>query len=288
MAKTFTDWANVGLDQRHLYGQYFVNCTKGLLPIASAERLEDKAIRSAVSLLFAPGERPCAGQVRALAKNSDRFAISLDPSADGGEEEGWLELLANGMTFDLVGLEPKPPADVPASVHTFGAAAGFDPAAHEALLIQPGPHLAAGGAMFPVVRTLAMVAAALAQLGNARAVAWHPARAVTNADYFRRSVMSWIEGGAFPGLGLAALVPTENGGLKSEGLFLFTGQELLMTPEVVSDRAEASKIALRLLDWLVENGAITQSFAFTVPSGETLRLEPADNSGIVEVWRGSH
>ena len=61
-----------------------------------------------------------------------------------------------------------------------------------------------------------------------------------------------------------------------------------MTPEVVSDRAEASKIALRLLDWLVENGAITQSFAFTVPSGETLRLEPADNSGIVEVWRGSH
>lgn len=226
--------------------------------------------------------------MRALAKNSDRFAISLDPSADGGEEEGWLELLANGMTFDLVGLEPEPPADVPASVHTFGAAAGFDPAAYEALLIQPGPHLAAGGAMFPVVRTLAMVAAALVQLDNARAVAWHPARAVTNADYFRRSVTGWFEGGPFPGLGLAALVPTENGGLKSEGLSLFTGQELLMTPDVVGDRAEASKIALRLLDWLVENGAITQSFAFTVPSGETLRLEPADNLGIVEVWRGSH
>ena len=142
--------------------------------------------------------------------------------------------------------------------------------------------------MFPVVRTLAMVAAALAQLDNAKAVAWHPTRAVTDADYFRRSVMGWIEGGPFPGLGLAALVPTENGGLRSEGLSLFTGQELLMTPEVVGDRAEATKIALRLLDWLVENGAITQSFAFTVPSGETLRLEPADNLGIVEVWRGSH
>ena len=61
-----------------------------------------------------------------------------------------------------------------------------------------------------------------------------------------------------------------------------------MRPEVVMDRAEASKIALRLLNWLVEHGRITESFGFTGPSGETLRLEPVDNFGIVEVWRGSH
>ena len=241
-----------------------------------------------MSLLFAPGERPRAKQIRALATNCPQFSISLDTSADRGQEEGWLELLANGMTFDLTGLEPQASIDVPATAHTFGTGQGFDPAQQEAILIQPGPHLAAGGGMFPVVRTLAMVAATLAQLDNVKAVAWHPARAVSSADYFRRSVMGWIEGGAFPGLGLAALFPTEAGGLQSEGLSLFTGQELYMRPEVVTDRAEASKIALRLLNWLVENGRITQSFLFTGPSGETLRLEPVDNSGMVEVWSGAH
>ena len=277
-----------GLDQARVCRQKFVSERKGLPKIASAERLEGKGIKSAVSLLFAPGERPRAKQIHALAANSTHFSISLDTAANGGQEEGWLELLANGMTFDLTGLEPLSGSEVPPSVHTFGTGEGFDPARYEAILIQPGPHLAAGGGMFPVVRTLAMVAASVAQLDNVKAVAWHAARAVSNADYFRRSVTGWIEGGAFPGLGLAALFPTENGGLQSEGLALFTGQELYMTPEVVTDRAEASKIALRLLNWLVENGRVTQSFLFTTPSGETLRLEPIDSSGIVEVWRGAH
>ncbi|MGB3796117.1 MAG: hypothetical protein WA957_07425 [Alteraurantiacibacter sp.] len=241
-----------------------------------------------MSLLCAPGERPRAKQVRALAETCDRFSISLDTSASGGEEEGWLELLANGMTFDLTGLEPRGCIDMPEPAHRFGIPQGFDPAQQQALLIQPGPHLAAGGAMFPVVRTLAVVAASLAALDSVTAVAWHPARTVTNADFFRRSVMGWIEGGPFPGLGLAALFATDDGGLQSEGLALFTGQELYMMPEVVTDRSEASKIALRLLNWMVENGRITQSLSFTAPSGETLRLEPVDNSGIVKVWRGSH
>lgn len=226
--------------------------------------------------------------MRALAASSNQLSVSLDTSEEGGQEEGWLELLANGMTFDVTGLAPQPTIEVPATAHTFGIAPGVEADAFQPVLIKPGPHLAAGGAMFPVVRTLAMIAANLAQLEGVKAVAWHPARAVSEAGYFRSSVLRWIEGGAFPGLGLTALVPTDDGGLESEGLALFTGQELRMRPEVVMDRAEASKIALRLLNWLVEHGRITESFGFTGPSGETLRLEPVDNFAMVEVWRGSH
>lgn len=226
--------------------------------------------------------------MHALAADCGQFSVSLDPSAEGGQEEGWLELLANGLTFDLTGLAPQPPVTVPATAHSFGLAPGTQIGAFQPVLVKPGPHLAAGGAMFPVVRTLAMIAANLARLQGARAVAWHPARAISEAGYFRSSVMRWIEGGAFPGLGLAALVTRDDGGLESEGLSLFTGQELRMRPEVVTDRAEAAKIALRLLNWLVEHGRITETFGFTGPSGETLRLEPVDNFGIVEVWRGSH
>jgi hypothetical protein len=198
-----------------------------------------------------------------------------------------MELLANGLTFDCTGLAPQAGSKLPDLAHTYGLSADFGETAHQAILIQPGPHLAAGGAMFPVVRTLAMIAAHLVSVDGVEAVAWHSARAVSDADYFRSSVLRWIEGGAFPGLGLTSLEPDEDGGLRSEGLSLFTGQELRMHPEMVSDRAEASKIALRLLNWLVENGRITESFVFTGPSGETLRLEPSDNSAIVDVWSGS-
>ncbi len=245
-------------------------------------------MKSAVSLLFAPGRRPRAVDVRALAEATGEFSISLDPSREGGQEEGWLELLANGLTFDLEGLAPQSPIQVPETPHTYGTGPDFEVARQEPVLIKPGPHLAAGGAMFPVVRTLAMIAAHLTKLDGVSAVAWHPARAVSDAAYFRHSVLSWIGGGAFPGLGLAALVPTEDGGLRSEGLSLFTGQELHMMPEVVTGRAEASKIALRLLNWMIENGRITQTFAFSGPSGETLRLEPVEQTGMVEVWSGSH
>lgn len=243
---------------------------------------------SAVSLLFMPGKRPRAEDVQALASSNADFSISVDPSREGGHEEGWLELLANGLTFDLEGLAPQPCIKVPEIVHTYGIDRSFDVLRQEPVLVRPGPHLAAGGSMFPVVRTLAMIAAHLTRLEGVSAVAWHPARAVSEAGYFRQSVLAWIGGGAFPGLGLTALVPTEEGGLTSEGLSLFTGQELHMMPEIVTDRAEASKIALRLLNWLVEHGRITQSFGFTGPSGETLRLEPVDGTGIVKVWRGSH
>lgn len=236
-------------------------------------------------MLFAPGMRPAAADICVQANNAGQFSISLDPSADGGKEEGWLELLANGLTFDLTGLAPKPPIEVPPSIHSFGLPDGLDIGGHQAVLITPGPHLVAGGAMFPVVRTLAMIAAHLAELDGVDAVAWHPARAVSDVGYFRRGVMRWMEGGTFPGLGLSALVPTPEGGLASEGLSLFTGQELRLDPDIVVDRAEGAKIALRLLNWLVENGHISDPLEFIGPSGETLRLEPSTDGAIVDVRR---
>lgn len=242
---------------------------------------------SAVSLLFAPGKRPTATDVEILSARVGQFTIIAGAPDGGTDDQGWLELLAGGLTFDLTGLAPLDATQLPAMAHSFGLATSFEKAEHEAILLRPGPHLAAGAAMFPVVRTLAMIAAYLVELEGVEAVVWHPARAVSAADYFRRSVLRWIEGGAFPGLGLSALVPQEDGSLQSEGLTLFTGQELRMRPEAVTDMAEAAKVALRLMNWLVEHGRITESFGFTGPSGETLRLEPVNDSGIIEVWRGS-
>jgi len=261
---------------------------KGFGSIASAQSLESNSLASAVSLIFAAGDRPCARDIRKLAAELGQFTLSIDPAADGGEDEGWVELLANGLTFDLIGLRPTAAEPLPDCAYRFALPDDFDPATMEAITLIPGPHLSGGGAMFPVVRCLALLAAQLAQLDQVRAVAWHPARTFSAPDYFRRGVIGWIEGGAFPGLGLTALATNPDGGMQTEGLSLFTGQELRLSPDMCADPAEAAKVAFRLINWLVEHGRIEEPFTFTGPDGAILELEPVDNFAMLQVWRRSH
>jgi len=246
---------------------------------------------SAASLLFAPGGRPDAEDVRALAQADSTFGISLEPEqgqpplAGATHAVRWLELIANGLTYDLEGLTPGVSRSLPPHGYSYGLPAGFPDGPLEAISLRPGPHIAAGGRMLPVVRGTAWLAARLAALPNVRAVAWHPARTWSGPQYFRDSVIRWAEGGAFPGLGLAALAPTPEGGLQSEGLYLFTGQELRLEPRLVADRAVGARLALRLLHWLVEHGKLDTQVRVSGPSGEPLVLGPSANGRFVDAWQ---
>jgi hypothetical protein len=221
---------------------------------------------SAVSLLFAAGHRPDTEEIRELSNSHGGFSISFDPGGQAADVaappvehgQGWLELLASGLTFDLVGLAPGRSAEPPPMAHFYGMSADSDLAEYEALSLRPGPHLAGGHAMPPVVRMLASLGAWLTELPNVKAVAWHPARSICAPEYFRDGVLRWIEGGVFPGLGLAALAVSPDGGMHSEGLALFTGQELRIEPELMADKAAGAKIGVRLLDLLVESGRIDE------------------------------
>jgi hypothetical protein len=249
---------------------------------------------SAVSLLFAAGRRPSADSIRALARDGGGFSVSFDPSADAAApgapadaaEPVWLELLASGMTFDLLGLAPGPPPDPPPCVHGYALAANADPIGLEAVPLRPGPHIEAGSRMLPVVRALAALAATLSAIDGVQAVAWHPARSWCGAEYFREGVRRWVEGGVFPGLGLTSLALTAEGGMQSEGLALFTGQELRLEPELMTDRAAGAKIGVRLIDHLVAVGQIDRPQRIDGPDGQALRLEPSANGRFVRVWRG--
>jgi hypothetical protein len=198
----------------------------------------------------------------------------------------WLEILANGLTFDLAGFAPGIAASHPPHVHSFGLPAGFQPIGLEALTLQPGPHLAGGIAMPPVARSLAWVTAILAALPKVRAVAWHAARTWCAPKQFRDSVLRWVEGGVFPAFTLAALAPTPDGGMQSEGLALFTGQELRLEPELAENRMAGARLGLRLLHLFAEQGRITEPEALTGPEGQPLRIEPSPNGRFVRVWKG--
>ncbi|MEO6389212.1 MAG: hypothetical protein ABIT16_07410 [Croceibacterium sp.] len=242
---------------------------------------------AAVSLIFAPGERPDAKAVLSLAQERSGFAVSFDPDTDDGsaanDDGRWLELLVNGLTFDLVGLAPGSSAQVPSPGHHYGLAPGFGDAGLEAITLQPGPHLASGGAMLPVVRSLALLAARMAALPGVAAIAWHPARCWSAPEAFADAVVRWTEGGAFPVFSLAALFASQDGAMQSEGLALFTRQELRIEPELAANRAEAGKLAVRLIHWLAERGTLTGPQPFAGPDGTALRLEPSANGRFVRV-----
>ena len=229
--------------------------------------------------------------MRALARLDTAFAITLEPEEDAPGLAGaaqavrWLELLANGLTFDLEGLRPGDSQPLPSRAYLYGLPASFPEGQLEAISLRPGPHIAAGGRMMPVIRGTAWLTARLAALPKVQAVAWHPARTWSGPQYFRDSVLRWVEGGAFPGLGLAALAPTPEGGLQSEGLTLFTGQELRLEPSLMVDRANGARLALRLLHWLVENGRLDRQVTLSGPSGEPLLLAPSVNGRFIDAWQ---
>lgn len=248
----------------------------------------------AVSLLFAAGRRPEAATIHECVGRQGGFSISFDPSAEGAggdapidsSEMEWLELLANGLTFDLVGLRPGIAAELPARAHAYALDAAAEAAGLEAITMRPGPHLAGGHSMRPIVRSLAWLAATLSTIEGVDAVAWHPARSWCGPEYFRSGVLRWIEGGVFPGLGLTALVVTPDGGMQSEGLSLFAGQDLRIEPELMVDKAEGAKIGVRLIDYLVAVGPIAEPQRVTGPDGQPLRLELSTNGRFVRAWRG--
>ena len=238
-------------------------------------------------MVFAANTRPGTDALRELANKSGQFSVSYDPGTEPSGDNGWAELLINGLTFDCSGLVPGPSNHLPERGQSFGLQLDQDFSGSEAITIVPGPHLIGGGTMFPVVRCLAWLGALLSGLQGAQAVSWHSARNYTAPDQFRARVLRWIEGGQFPVFDLTALVPTPDGGVASEGLALIIGQEILLAPDLAPNRNDAAKIALRLIDYLVGNGRIGAPSEMVGPSGEGLLLTPTANQQIIKVSRSS-
>ncbi len=140
--------------------------------------------------------------------------------------------------------------------------------------LAPGPHLAGGAGLVPVLRVLAGLGARLAGLPNVLAVVWSPAGSWVAPDLFRRSVADWLEGGAFPGLVLTALEQEHNGAMVSRGLALLTGQELRFEPDKHLPTAAMARLAVRLIHELVQSGPLRQERDFTGPAGEHLLAVP--------------
>ncbi len=236
-----------------------------------------------LSLVFAPGTRPDVALLRRSgAGGADGFAVTLE-AVD--EQDHWAELLASGLTFDCHGLAPGSAPDLFVAATLLGLASA---PLGEAIALQPGPHIASGASLLPVVQVLLTLAAELAKLPGVQAVCWHPAECCMSPDYFARIVADWRAGGAFPALGLTALIRQDDGALASRGLNFFLGQELLLSSELGLAPEAAGKLAIRLIDQLVALGAVIEPRAFAL-AGQPEVLALPDRSGtLLAITRPLH
>lgn len=249
--------------------------------VRRAQRVDMPA--AGFSLLFDAGARPQVSDVARLLSNVES-GIAARVSHRPAPEEGWAEILMNGLTFDLRGLSPAVSAGVATALHYYGVEDGGEAQVLEPVELVPAEHVAAAGTLQPVIRALAGLAANLVLHLPVKAVVWHPARTFMEPRYFSRIVLNWLSGGAFPALGLTALVPGEGGGVSSNGLAHFIGQEMQLEKREGEDSAEAVKLAIRLVDHLVGNGPLKAPRRIKA-GREVLLAEPSHSGKYVWVSR---
>lgn len=263
---------------------------EGGLDISQSQRAEAAELH----LLFAQGKRPDRAAIKAFVARQQTVGISHDPRSDDGPHEealwpgqqDWVELLSNGLTFDLSGLAPNPSSGFPVIEHRFDLPEVPTPVAFEAMTLQPGPHLIAVGRNLPVFRIMLALACDLVRhFDDLAAISWGPARSVIGRRFFESITTAWLDGGPFPALGLTAFAETADGALQSIGLGFWIGQELRIEPPLSTDRVAATRLGVRLVNHLVISGGLAADDRITASDGTRLTLRPSRNRALISVWR---
>lgn len=260
------------------------------------------AVAKGISLLFASGNRPDSGAIAEFAALNSETSLTHDPAAlqplalggeggpghaeGAGRNDGrrWVELLRSGLTFDLVGLAPGEPMPIPETGHCFDFPDRETALSCEALLLHPGPHLAGGERSPPVVRELLALARDLARhFEHLQAVVWPHAHSLIGKRFFESTITAWLDGGAFPALGLTSFNDSPDGSLLSVGLDYFIGQELCIEPPLATDKLAATRLGIRLINQLVLTGGIDGDERVMGPDGSSLILRLSDDRSLIRV-----
>jgi hypothetical protein len=269
--------------------------TTGACKISQSQRAHNAELH----LLFAKGKRPDRHEVKAFAGRLPAVSVSHDPvegdasHSQGAKQEGiwpgqlqWVELLRDGLTFDLSGLAPGPADALAAFAHRFDLPALPSPEEYEAIVLRPGPHLAEGAGSLPVMRELlALGCDIVRQFDEVLAVGWGPAGAAIGRRFFESTTSAWLDGGPFPALGLTAFTETPDAALESVGLAFWIGQELRIEPPLSADRVAATRLGIRLVNHLVLTGGLAEDDRIVAPDGARLVLRPSRSLALISVWR---
>ena len=239
--------------------------------------------RAALTLLFRAGGRPSVADVMALLEVPDAGVVACT-GHHSAPERGSMEIVMNGLVFELRGLSPALPVAIQSASHAYGFSGAIPDEGLEAIELGVSGHVSEGSGLKPVVHEIFHLAANLSMRLPPVAVIWAPARTLLESTHFARIVYDWLAGGAFPALGLSVLAVDSDGSIVSRGLAHFAGQEIRLEGRTGDAPAEAMRLATRAADWLVRNGPLDEPCR--VPSGrEMLFGEPSRTGRHVWLWR---
>ena len=255
---------------------------------------------AALALLFPKNGRPDRAAICAAIDKVPRTSVSFDPGLGDGktgaswaegmaggtvaEANSWLELLVDGLTFDLVGLAPGPAINAPEIEFRIDCDPDLELGDFDLVGLAPGPHLAGGANSLFVAKVLVGLGCELAtQIAGVRGFYWFPSRSITGSGFFRSTVTAWLEGGPFPALGLSAFRSCGDGSIESVGLAFFTGQEVRIQSQLAADATIATRLGIRLVHQLASHGPLNETESIVGPDGAGLQLEPIENGQIVLV-----
>lgn len=227
------------------------------------------------TLLFQRGMRPRLCAIETLASTGGFSLVESTRRATDPEGLQCIEVLRNGLTFDLAGLSPGRPARYPSVPHRHDLLPDLDIARLEGMILLPGPHLAGGQRMAPSIRVAAALLMELARCPGLVAVSWLPSGAFVSPRYFSQSVTDWIGGGLFPALSLVSLVRQPDGSIVSQGLQFITGRDFrLEFTAKTNERTERQdmKYAAWLADWLVPQDGFDSARCAVIPGVGTVRF----------------
>lgn len=212
---------------------------------------------------------------------------NLNDSASLPAGDPLCEAVVDGLTFDLV-VRNCDPGHIRAAGDSRQVVEALRPhASRRAIVITPGPHLAAAGNTIPVVRGMMQLGAAVAATArNIDCVVWPPSGWTADPASFASAIAHWGRGGAWPTPGLVQFHRAIDGNLQSAGLAHFTGQELRIEGISDLDPGYVERLAARLAEMLVHHGRLSEAEQFIGPSGEQLRLVPSVNGRYVRVQLG--
>ena len=116
------------------------------------------------------------------------------------------------------------------------------------------------------------------------AVVWPPSQSVIGRRFFESTTTAWLEGGAFPALGLTAFKESMDGALQTIGLDFWIGQELRVESPLSLDKVSATRLGIRLVNQLILIGGLETAERIMAPDGSRLIMRPSRNQKFVRVW----
>ena len=254
-----------------------------------------------IYLLFANGQRPDAAAIRRFVSQHKNITISLDPVAQETlqvvddrfidqrrnhdvRSPVWVELLQDGLTFDLIGLAPGEGTQAPPIETRIDCDQSISDVSANSLQLVVGEHLSGAEGTMPVLKGLLRLSRDLVQhFEQICSVIWPHSESGIGRRFFESSTTAFLEGGAFPALGLTAFRAAIDGGLQSVGLAHFIGQELRIEPELANERIAATRLGVRLINQLVLSGPLSSVEQVVAPDGSLMTLEPSANGRFIRV-----